>query len=353
MEADFEKAEVFVSHQYVFPSLHQLHLEPNSATAVYRLGELTVYCGSQVWFRTRHELSKITGLAEENVVVKAMHMGGAFGARNEQIVPILAALLAMSTKRPVKVTNSRLEEFLATRPSVGMEIELTLAADREGHFLSKKARVLAGFGAFTSDSDAVLAIASLRADTNYHFKSVLVEGTGLYTNHTPTSAYRGFGNPQMHFALESLIDELAIELDMDPTTLRLKNFIQPNETSIHGYQISSCGLEDCMAKAKELIRWDEKMKNKTPGKGLGVAALIHASSSRAGEPEFAGSCSVLRLDSNRKFTALVGECEMGQGASTVIAQIVAEEFGVAPQEVHVIMGDTDLTPFSTGTMAVS
>lgn len=349
VESDFEKAEVFVTHRYIFPSLHQLHLEPNSATAVYGLGKLTVYCGSQVWFRTRHELAKITGLEEENVIVKAMEIGGAFGARNEQIVPILAGLLAVATKRPVKFTNSRLEEFLATRPSVGMEIELSMAADRDGRLLSKKAKVFADFGAFTSDSDAVLGIASLRADNNYNFRSVYVESVGLYTNHTPTSAYRGFGNPQMHFALESLIDELAGKLEMDPTLVRSKNFIKPNQTGIHGYQVTSCGLEECMAKAKELINWDERIKNKPPGKGLGVAALVHVSSSRAGEPEFAGSCSMLRLDSNRKFTVFVGECEMGQGACTVMAQIVAEEFGISPQDVTVVMGDTDLTPFSTGT----
>lgn len=349
VDGDFEKADVIVSGRYVFPTLHQVHLETNSATAIWELGKLVVYCGSQVWFRTRHELSKVTGLKEENIVVKAMEIGGSFGARNEQIVPILSALLAIATKRPVKFTNTRLEEFLTTRPSVGMEIELTIAADKEGNFLSKKAKLLTDFGAFTSDSDAVTAIASLRSDIKYRFQSLAVEATGLYTNHVPTSAYRGFGNQQMHFPLESLIDELAVKLNMDPTHIRLKNFIQPDDISIHGNLISSCGLNECMEKAKKLMNWDEKLKNKIPGKGFGVAALVHASSSRAGEPEFAGSCSMLRLESNRKFTVLIGECEMGQGACTVMAQIVAEEFGICPSDVTVIMGDTDIVPFSTGT----
>lgn len=349
VEEDFKKAEIVVSDKYVFPPLHQLYLEPNSATAVYNMGHLTVYCASQVWFRTRHELAKITGIPESNITVKPMSIGGAFGARNEQITPILAAILAVAAKRPVKITNNRLEEFLGTRPSVGMEIELTIAADREGRLLSKKAKLLADFGAFTSDSDAVTAIASLRADTNYKFNSVEVEAHGLYTNRPPTSAYRGFGNPQMHFALENLLDQLAVELGMSPIDLRLKNFIKPNETSIHGYQITSCGLVECMEKARELMNWDEKMKNKAPGKGLGVAALVHASSSRAGEPEFAGSSAMVKIDSAGRITAYIGECEMGQGASTVMAQIVAEEFGVSHHEVEIIMGDTDETPFSTGT----
>ncbi len=189
----------------------------------------------------------------------------------------------------------------------------------------------------------------MRADTNYHFRSTHVEAHGLYTNRTPTSSYRGFGNPQMHFAQESLLDELAEKLAMDPTELRLKNFIRPGETSIHGFQISSCGLEACMEKAKELIGWEAKRRNPTPGKGIGVAALVHANSSRAGAPEFSGSSAMVRVDSVGRVTAYVGESEIGQGICTVVAQIVAEEFGVDPQEVYVVMGDTDLAPFSTGT----
>jgi len=349
VEKDFAVADVIVSGSYSFPSLHQMHLEPNSATAVYEMGKLTVYCASQVWFHTREDISAVTGIAEKDIELKPMYIGGAFGARNDQPLPVIVALLATMVKGTVKMTNSRLEEFLACRPSLGMDIEIELAADREGNFLSKKTRLLSGFGVYSSDSDAVTAIACLRADNNYRFCSVYVEGTGLYLNHTPTAAYRGFGNPQMHFALEQTIDKLAVELNMDPTELRLKNFMRNNETSIHGFQYKSHGMAECMAKAKELMDWDNKKKNKVKGKGLGVAAVIHCSGSRAGKPQFAGSSALLRLESSGALTVLIGESEMGQGMNTVCTQIVAEELGVDPLSVNVVMGDTALTPFSTGT----
>ena len=125
------------------------------------------------------------------------------------------------------------------------------------------------------------AIACFRADNNYRFRSVYIEGTGLYLNHAPTAAYRGFGNPQMHFALEQVIDQLAVKLNMDPTELRMKNFMHAHETTIHGFKPQTNGMKECMAKAKELMDWDEKKKHKVKGKGIGVAALIHCSGSRA------------------------------------------------------------------------
>lgn len=349
VERDFAEATVFVSGKYSYPSLHQLHLEPNSATAVYDMGKLTVYCASQVWFHLREDISAVTGIPESDIEIKAMDIGGAFGARNDQPLPVITALLATMVKGTVKMTNSRLEEFLACRPSVGMNIEITLAADEDGNFISKKTKLLSGFGAHSSDSDAVTAIACLRADNNYRFRSVYVEGTGLYLNHAPTAAYRGFGNPQMHFALEQIIDELAVKLNMDPTELRMKNFTRAHETTIHGFKPETNGMAECMKKAKELMNWDEKKKNRVKGKGIGAAALIHCAGSRAGKPQFAGSSVHLRLESSGALTALIGECEMGQGAKTVFAQIVAEELGVDTQKVNVIMGDTALTPFSTGT----
>ena len=349
VEKDFAEATVFVSGKYSFPSLHQLYLEPNSATAVYEMGKLTVYCASQVWFHIREDISAVTGIPEKYIEIKPMYIGGAFGARNDQPLPVFTALLATMVKGTVKMTNSRLEEFLACRPSVGMDIEITLAADEEGHFISKKTKLLSGFGAYSSDSDAVTAIACLRADNNYRFRSVYVEGTGLYLNHAPTGAYRGFGNPQMHFALEQTIDRLAVKLKMDPTELRLKNFMHVHETSIHGFKYETNGISECMEKAKELMDWEDKKKHKVKGKGIGVAALIHCSGSRAGKPQFAGSSALLRLESSGALTVLIGECEMGQGASTAFAQIVAEELGVNHMKVNIIMGDTSLTPFSTGT----
>ncbi len=349
VEADFAKADITLSDRYIFPSLSQLHLEPNSVTAVYESGKLTVYCASQVWFHTREDIAAVVGLPEKDIILRPMTIGGAFGARNDQPLPIFASLLAVLTKSTVKMTYTRLEEFLAARPSLQMDMDITVAADKEGHLLSKKTRLLSSHGIHASDNDAVTAIACLRIDNNYKFNSVYVDGTGLYLNHTPTAAYRGFGNPQMHWAFESMLDDLAEKLHMDPTEIRMINYHEAGETGIHGFIYNNCGIKECMRRAKEIMDWDEKKKHRVPGRGIGCASLIHCSGSRAGKPEFSGTSAWLKLESSGALTVLAGECEMGQGITNVCALIVGEELGVDPMSVKVIMGDTELCPFSTGT----
>ena len=349
VDEDFAKADLLLTHTFHFPHIIQGYLEPNCATATYINGELSVYCGSQAWHRLRHDISQRCGIALDRVVVHPMNMGGAFGGKSEQVTPVFASLLAMKTGRPARVIKTREEEFYDSHPTVEMQVKVTMAVDKEGHFLSRKTEYLGDVGAYAVAGTWVLGVAAYRADTTYKFHSVEVWCKGVRLNRTPTAAYRGYGNQQAHFALESMIDMVAEKLGMDPTDLRRLNYIEPNSISIHGYHISSCGLQDCMTRAKELINWDEIRREKKRGHGVGCASLVHASGSRAGDPEFPGDSAVLECSYDGTLTVWAGESEFGQGAKTVMAQVVAEEFGVSPDSVIVQLGDTRLTPFATGT----
>lgn len=349
VDEDFAKADLLLTHTFHFPHIIQGYLEPNCATATYINGELSVYCGSQAWHRLRHDISQRCGIALDRVVVHPMNMGGAFGGKSEQVTPVFASLLAMKTGRPARVIKTREEEFYDSHPTVEMQVKVTIAVDKEGHFLSRKTEYLGDVGAYAVAGTWVLGVAAYRADTTYKFHSVEVWCKGVRLNRTPTAAYRGYGNQQAHFALESMIDMVAEKLGMDPTDLRRLNYIEPNSISIHGYHISSCGLQDCMTRAKELINWDEIRREKKRGHGVGCASLVHASGSRAGDPEFPGDSAVLQCSYDGTLTVWAGESEFGQGAKTVMAQVVAEEFGVSPDSVIVQLGDTRLTPFATGT----
>ena len=349
VDEDFAKADLLLTHTFHFPHIIQGYLEPNCATATYINGELSVYCGSQAWHRLRHDISQRCGIALDRVVVHPMNMGGAFGGKSEQVTPVFASLLAMKTGRPARVIKTREEEFYDSHPTVEMQVKVTMAVDKEGHFLSRKTEYLGDVGAYAVAGTWVLGVAAYRADTTYKFHSVEVWCKGVRLNRTPTAAYRGYGNQQAHFALESMIDMVAEKLGMDPTDLRRLNYIEPNSISIHGYHISSCGLQDCMTRAKELINWDEIRREKKRGHGVGCASLVHASGSRAGDPEFPGDSAMLQCSYDGTLTVWAGESEFGQGAKTVMAQVVAEEFGVSPDSVIVQLGDTRLTPFATGT----
>ena len=349
VDEDFAKADLLLTHTFHFPHIIQGYLEPNCATATYINGELSVYCGSQAWHRLRHDISQRCGIALDRVVVHPMNMGGAFGGKSEQVTPVFASLLAMKTGRPARVIKTREEEFYDSHPTVEMQVKVTMAVDKEGHFLSRKTEYLGDVGAYAVAGTWVLGVAAYRADTTYKFHSVEVWCKGVRLNRTPTAAYRGYGNQQAHIALESMIDMVAENLCMAPTDLRRLNYIEPNSISIHGYHISSCGLQDCMTRAKELINWDEIRREKKRGHGVGCASLVHASGSRAGDPEFPGDSAVLQCSYDGTLTVWAGESEFGQGAKTVMAQVVAEEFGVSPDSVIVQLGDTRLTPFATGT----
>ena len=349
VDEDFAKADLLLTHTFHFPHIIQGYLEPNCATATYINGELSVYCGSQAWHRLRHDISQRCGIALDRVVVHPMNMGGAFGGKSEQVTPVFASLLAMKTGRPARVIKTREEEFYDSHPTVEMQVKVTMAVDKEGHFLSRKTEYLGDVGAYAVAGTWVLGVAAYRADTTYKFHSVEVWCKGVRLNRTPTAAYRGYGNQQAHFALESMIDMVAEKLGMDPTDLRRLNYIEPNSIKINGYHISSFCLQDCMTRAKELINWDEIRREKKRGHGVGCASLVHASGSRAGDPEFPGDSAVLQCSYDGTLTVWAGESEFGQGAKTVMAQVVAEEFGVSPDSVIVQLGDTRLTPFATGT----
>ncbi len=349
VDALFNEADIVVSEHFVFNTVHQAHLEPNSATATYINGKLTVYCASQVWFRLRHDLSKITGIPESHITVHPQTIGGAFGARNEQAAPLLAAIMAIRTGRPAKITNTREEEFYSSHPAVEFQIDMSICADREGHLLAKRCHYYTDVGAYDVAGESVTWVASTRTDALYQFQATHTVAEAMYTNRAPTAAYRGYGNPQAHFAQEALIDMIAEKLGMSPIDIRSINFTKPNMTALNGYRIKSNGLQECLKKAVELSGWNEKYGKLPRGKGIGISGLVHASGSRAGEKEFSGGSATLKAELSGRVTVYVGEAEIGQGCKTVMAQIVAEELGILPENVTVVMGDTDETPFSTGT----
>ena len=148
VEKLFSEAYVVVSDHFSFPTLYQAHLEPNSAAATYENGELTVYCASQVWFRLRRSLADLTGVPEENIHIRPQHIGGAFGSRNEQAAPVLAAIMAIRTGRPAKITYTREEEFYASHCSVEFQIDMSIAADSEGRLLAKRCHYYTDLGAY-------------------------------------------------------------------------------------------------------------------------------------------------------------------------------------------------------------
>jgi CO/xanthine dehydrogenase Mo-binding subunit len=348
----FGESDIVHSDRYYTNQVYQAYLEPMACVAQFDLsGKLTLYIGTQIPSMTRGPYAKALGLSLDKVRVVVPYYGGAFGAKMETNLHLVAAILARKTGKPVRMVNPREEDFMAGNPRVPMYIDLKIGAKRDGTLTGKEVKVIGAAGGRAVYSMVIVATACYRPDSLYHFQNLRTEGLTAYTNTVPTSCFRGFGNAQMTFAIESCLDMIAEEIAMDPAELRIKNGLKTGEVSIHGWKIGSSGLEECVRKAAEVSGWEEKRREKRFARGIGLACCNHVSGNRAFAREFDGGAGIVRIGREGKVLVYHGESDMGQGQRTIFAQIVAEELGISLDQVEVAHVDTDVSPFGMGSFA--
>lgn len=343
--------EVFEDHFYT-NQVYQAYMEPMAALAEVDLsGRLTIWTGTQIPNMMRMTYAKALGMSPDNIRIVVPEYGGAFGGKMENNIHLVTAVLAIKTGLPVKLVNTRHEDFLAGNPRVPMHFDIKLGATRDGILTAKDVKVVGGAGARLVYSQVITSTACYRVDSLYRFKNVRARGYTVYTNTVPTACFRGFGNSQSTFVLESAMDELACRLKMDPAELRIKNGMGSGETSVHGWRIGSSGLTECVEKATAAAGWKEKKKKKTPFKGIGLSCCNHVSGNRPFAREFDGGSAIVRVGKDGRVTVCHGESDMGQGQNTTFAQIAAECLGIGMDMVQVAQVDTDLSPFGLGSFA--
>ncbi len=348
----FCQSDLVLEQRFSTQLVHQCYLEPMAALADWDgRGRVTFWLPIQVPSVAQRTYAKALGLSPDKVRVIQCHMGGAFGAKLEHSFHLVCALLAKAAGRPVRIVYTREEEFQAGLPRVPMVIHLKVGAKRDGTLTGKKAHLIAGNGAYTSYGPAILSAAATRSDCLYRLRNVHTRMDLVYTNSIPTGCFRGFGNVQMHFANESMMDMLADGLGLDPIEIRLRNATQPGDVTVHGFRIGSCGLSDCLRQAAQRSRWQEKRVHRERHRGVGVAAMIHVSGNRSFMPQFDGSAAIIQVGGDGKATVLTGEVDMGQGSYTVFAQIAAEELGFHIDDITVPNVDTEISPFGLGSWA--
>ena len=198
----------------------------------------------------------------------------------------------------------------------------------------------------------IVDTSATRVDALYRFKNLHAVVDLVYTNKVPTSAFRGFGNPQSHFAVESMMDILAEKLGMDPVEIRLRNATQVNDVTAHGWNIKSCGLSETINKAAKSIQWSEKRgKGRNKARGVGIACGIHVSGNRSIAPTGDGAYSQVRVYQDGTIHIATSEGDIGQGANTVYAMIAAEQLGVPVEKIFIDQLDTDMTAMGVGASA--
>ena len=319
-------------------------------------GRLTLHSLTQVPFQYKHDLSRIIGVAPEDIRVIQPPIGGGFGSKLD-IHPFepICVFLARATSRPVRLTFTREEEFFATPTRQPMIIQLKSGARKDGTFTFRDVRMTLDNGGRTSWGATTPWISIRTFSSLYRVPHVRQNVEVIYTNNIYACAFRGYGNPQATFALESQIDRLADELRIDPLEIRLKNAQESGETTGQGMVLGTCGLKDCLRTAADNAGWQVKHagpRTQTSGvvRGIGIASLFHVGGG-AKIYRSDGCGTMLKLDDFGGVTIQTGASEIGQGSETVLAQIVAEELGLPLKNIRVVNNDTDITPWDVGVHA--
>lgn len=331
-------------------SQHQCYLEPVGCLAQWDAADkLCLWLSAMDPSGIRLLLAEALNISEGRIRVIQTYCGGAFGGKIS-MVPLhpICALLSRKAGRPVKMVNNREEEFIASLPRVSARIRLRTGVKKDGTLLAKETEIIADNGAYIDRGPRIVAQMIITPDSMYRFRSVRAEAKVVYTNKSPVGAFQGFGNLQMLFALETHLDRIARELGLDPRELRLKNAIQVGDLSVHGWQITSCDLSNCITEATQRAGWKKSRPAKSDGyQGLGLGCAMYDCGVKRSDG-FSGSVALVKIQEDGRAQVISGEAEYGQGWSNVAVQIAAEELGIPFEDVEVTAPDTDLTPYSMG-----
>jgi len=357
-DADAGFASAHIVHEATYDTHAQYpgYLEPMGTVAMIDPeGRLLVWTSTQSITQARLRLAAALERPISSIRVIQATTGGGFGGKMvEDANNLIAGLLAVKTGKPVRVVNNRLEDFLACCSSVPERITLKLGMDRDGIIVAKDVRIIAECGAYSGLSAEVMHVSAMRSDNMHRNPNVRSHATLVYTNNPPHGAFRGFGGTQMQFALNSHIHTMAGMLGLDPVDIHKRNAIRKGEVSIHGWEIGSTGLVECIDQATQALDWEAKRKApKSHGpkkRGVGMAAAMHVSGNRT-IGNWDGSTVIVKINEDGRVFIMSGECDMGQGAMTMLSQVVAHELDLPLAHVLVLQPDTDTSPIAIGSLA--
>ncbi|MCC6603814.1 MAG: xanthine dehydrogenase family protein molybdopterin-binding subunit [Anaerolineae bacterium] len=334
----FAAADVVVERPFTTAMVHQSYLETFAMLVQPDpLGPgATVWTSTQAPFIVREEVADVLGVEETAVRVIPTPVGGAFGAKF-LLLELLAAAAAQAVNRPVKLALTRSEDMLTTNPAPPARFHLKLGMKQDGTITALKADVMVDAGCYPSEHD----IAAFLLGSLYQIPHLQVCYTEVLTHKISTGAYRAPGAPQAAFVLESMIDEAAHQLNLDPLTVRLQNASQPGEPMAHGKPWATMGMTEVLQTLQNHPAWQNRAEARAKGRGVGIAV----GGWPGGIEPTAASCQLHR---DGTLHVHVGSVDL-TGTTAGFALMAAEAFGVAPDKVRVISGDTATALFAGST----
>jgi xanthine dehydrogenase YagR molybdenum-binding subunit len=336
IEEGFRQADLIYEQEFTSQHVCNAQLERRVSMAHWEGDQLTVWASTQGIYSCRHDIAADLKLPLGKVRVICHYMGGGFGNKNQALdFDLVAALLARHTGRPVRVECTRHEDFIAVHGRWPTRQHYRIGVKKDGAITATDFKGVSSMGAYLRTTNGGIS-GGLYAAPNSRS-----EISRIHTNVTLAGHFRAPGGPQGVFAIESAIDDIAQQLQMDPLELRLKNLAQYRE----GGRLASSSLMECITRGTAAIGWAEKRARNAQQGSLrrGVGMALASMNSSIGE-----SCATVRLLPDGSVRLHVGVTDIGTGAKTTLALIAAEALGVHLNTVGIVSGDTDATPYSIG-----
>jgi len=352
MEQGFAEADVILEHTFHTATTDHAFIEPECSIGVPLAdGRMEIYCGSQIPYQDREQVARVMGWDESRVRILGQLMGGGFGGKEDIMGQIHVAMLADATQRPVKLLFDRHESLVVHPKRHATQIRVKIGAKKDGRIVACESELYGDTGAYASLGEKVMTRATTHSAGPYDIEHVRADCYAMYTNNPPAGAFRGFGVTQSAFAVESMMDMLAEKLNIDPVELRRMNALHVGSITNTGQLLrESVGLMECIDRVDAEMRkhnplpFAPRVDSKDPNLiySWGFAAGYKNTGLGGGAPDKSGA--EVELYDDGTFEVRSSSAEMGQGLTSVMRMIVAEEMSVVPEQVKVLVMDTDLTP---------
>ena len=355
----FAEADQIIEGKYASNASHNCYAEFHATVADFsRADRLTLWTPTQSAVLFQKGMAEVFKMPEGNVRLMTLNTGGAFTGRGS-LRPhhYLAALLSREARRPVKIRAYSDEEFLMGRAGGRCEYQFRTAVTRDGRMTGIDADMLFDSGAYVELQQLVTYLTASYLHWLFKVDGIRYHGRVVYTNNMPYWFHHGGGIAQMQFAWGRHVNEVAEACGMDPVDFMLQNAVEKDHRTMTGTHFASCGLKECIRKATRQAGWKKKYGKLNKGngqgshtgirKGIGVGLSAMASGAK-GRFVHDASAAFIKVSEDGSVTLATGIPDMGQGSHTTMAIIAAEVLGIAPDDITIIAGDTDITPFDMG-----
>ncbi len=349
VEKGFRAADEVFENTYTLPPIQHGHIEPHAAVAYWEpTDKLIVHSATQNPCGVQEQLAQIFRLPTNRVRVIVPHLGGGYGGKSHARLEPALAVLARKARRPVQWVLTRDEVFFTGR-RYGAVVRIKTGFKRDGKLVAREVKIFYDIGAYALNGPVNAKTGCYVSSGPYNISNRSLTTYSVYTNLPPTGPYRGVGVSHGCWAYESEMDDIARHLSIDPLELRLRHLVTEGDVYVTGEKLVSVGISDCLRKVAGAVGWRGKDEQKSaPGgarlrRGKGLAVTIKSTTTPT------TSSAQVRLNADGSATLLTSSVEMGQGAQTSLAQIVAEELGLPFEKVAVSLPDTDVTPYDKST----